>query len=61
MGKHGLCDTHNMHFAHLRAADPVATPADLTAKAARRRRSSMPRYDLRGLPELLRLELQFAL
>jgi integrase len=61
MGKHGLCDTHNMHFAHLRAADPAATPADLIAKAARRRPSSMPRYDLRGLPEPLRLELQFAL
>jgi integrase len=61
MGRRGFCDTHNLHFAHLRAQDPAATPADLVARAARRRRSSAPRYDLSGLPELLRLELQFAL
>ena len=61
MGKRGFCDTHNLHFAHLRAADPSVTPADFLERATRRRRSSAPRYDLRGLPELVRLELQFAL
>jgi integrase len=61
MGKWRFCDTHNLHFAHLRASDRAATPADLLARAARRQRSSAPRYDLRALPELVRLELQFAL
>jgi len=61
MGKWRFCDTHNMHFAHLRAGDPAATPADLLAWAARRQRSSAPRFDVRELPELVRLELQFAL
>jgi integrase len=61
MGRHGFCDTHNMHFAHLRAAAPAATPADLLARAARRRVASASRYDLRGLPELVRLEMRFAL
>jgi integrase len=61
MGKWRLCDSHNMHFAHLRAGDRAATPADLIARAARRQRSSAPRYDLRALPELVRLETQFAL
>jgi integrase len=61
MGKRGFCDTHNLHFAHLRAADRAATPADLVERAARRQRSSAPRYDLRELPELLRQEMQLAL
>jgi integrase len=61
MGKHGFCDTHNMHFAHLRAIDPAATPADLIVRAARRRRSSVPRYNVLELPELVGLEMQFAL
>jgi hypothetical protein len=61
MGKQGFCDTRNMHFAHLRATDPAATPADLIARAAQRRVASAPRYDVRALPELVRLEMQFAL
>jgi integrase len=61
MGKWRFCDTHNMHFAHTRASNPAATPADLLAWAARRQRSSAPRFDVRELPELVRLELQFAL
>ena len=61
MGNHNLCDTHNLHFAHLRALEPHATPLDLLARAAHVRLSSAPRYDLRDLPELVRLELAFAL
>ncbi len=61
MGNWGFCDTHHARFSRLRATELAATPADFLARAALRRVGSAPRYDLRALPELVRLEMQFAL
>lgn len=56
-----FCDTHLVSFRWLRFKRPGLEPAGYVAHLATARAASGPKFDLRGLPELVRLELQFAL
>jgi hypothetical protein len=56
-----LCDTHLKSFRWLRTRRPGLEPADYLAHLTRARESASPTFDLRGLPELVRLELGYAL
>ena len=60
-GGRGLCDAHERRFRGLLRADPGLAPADYAARLAAPRGGRGPRFDTRGLPSGLALELQFAL
>lgn len=61
MGNFNFCDTHNLAFAQLRAEQPKSSPADFLVRAAKIKLSSAPRFDLRGVAPIVRLEMQYAL
>lgn len=60
-GGHGFCDAHLHRFRNVRHGRPDMSVEDFLAHLADARRIAAPRYDMRGVPGLVRLELGLAL
>jgi hypothetical protein len=56
-----LCDAHHRSWVFLRRSHPAMDERGYVAHLAQARARTSPRYDVRGLPPIVRLELQFAL
>jgi integrase len=57
----GFCDAHAQGYRSVRYSRPELTPNGYLAHFTEARKASAPSYDLRGLPEVVQLELQLAL
>jgi integrase len=60
-GTHGLCDGHLMRFRNVRASRPGMTVEGFLTHLAESRRIAAPRYDMRTIAPVMRLELALAL
>ena len=61
IGKWGFCDAHAQRYRNARYARPELTPEDYLAHLTEAQKASAPRYDMRGLPQVVQLEMQLAL
>jgi len=61
IGHDGFCDGHLQRYRNAKHCRRGLTPAGYLEHLAAARRSGAPKFDMRGLPAVVQLELQFAL
>jgi hypothetical protein len=61
VGAEGFCDAHQQRFRDARGRRPELTADHYHEHLSAAGRIGAPKFDMRGLPEILQLELQYAL
>ncbi|MCA1701697.1 MAG: hypothetical protein LC790_23515, partial [Actinobacteria bacterium] len=61
VGREEFCDAHQQRFRDIRARRPDMTADAYVEHLASIGRVGAPRFDMRGLPDIVRLELQYGL